>query len=87
MQIATAQKEKRCKKLHLKNDQSEILYLQWCDGTILSPSIAKSFLDVRDFPGGQAVRSLPAMQETQIQPLGWEDPLEKEMVTHSSILA
>ena len=27
------------------------------------------------------------MQETQIQLLGWEDPLEKEMVTHSSILA
>ena len=27
------------------------------------------------------------MQETQVQPLGWEDPLEKEMATHSSILA
>ena len=27
------------------------------------------------------------MQESQVQPLGWEDPLEKEMVTHSSILA
>ena len=27
------------------------------------------------------------MQETQVRPLGWEDPLEKEMVTHSSILA
>ena len=27
------------------------------------------------------------MQETQVQPLGWEDPLEKEMVAHSSILA
>ena len=30
---------------------------------------------------------MPAMQETQVQPLGWEDPLEKEMVIHSSILA
>ena len=30
---------------------------------------------------------LPAMQETQIQSLGQEDPLEKEMATHSSILA
>ena len=28
-----------------------------------------------------------AMQETQVQSLGWEDPLEKEMATHSSILA
>ena len=31
--------------------------------------------------------NLPAMQETQVQSLGWEDPLEKEMATHSSILA
>jgi len=29
---------------------------------------------------------LPAMQETQVQFLGWEDPLEKEMVIHSSLL-
>ena len=32
-------------------------------------------------------RSLPAMQETQVQSLGREDALEKEMATHSSILA
>ena len=35
----------------------------------------------------QLVKNLPAMQETQVQSLGGEDPLEKEMVTHSSILA
>ena len=35
----------------------------------------------------QIVKNLPAMQETQVQSLGWEDPLEKKMVTHSSILA
>ena len=29
----------------------------------------------------------PALQETQVQSLGWEDPLKKEMATHSSILA
>ena len=34
----------------------------------------------------QTVKKLPAMQETQVQSLGWEDPLEKEMATHSSIL-
>ena len=34
-----------------------------------------------------SVKSLPAMQETRVEPLGWEDPLEKEMATHSSILA
>ena len=35
----------------------------------------------------QLVKNLPAMQETWVQPLGWEDPLEKEMAMHSSILA
>ena len=35
----------------------------------------------------QTVKNLPGVQETWVHPLGWEDPLEKEMVTHSSILA
>ena len=35
----------------------------------------------------QSVNNLPAMQETCVRSLGWEDPLEKEMATHSSILA
>ena len=35
----------------------------------------------------QTVKCVPAMWETQVQSLGWEDPLEKEMATHSSILA
>ena len=35
----------------------------------------------------QTVKNLPAMQETQVQSLGWEDPLENGMATHSSILA
>ena len=34
----------------------------------------------------QLVKNPPAMQETPIQFLGWEDPLEKEQATHSSIL-
>ena len=33
------------------------------------------------------VKNLPAKQEMQVSSLGWEDPLEKEMATHSSILA
>ena len=33
------------------------------------------------------VKHLPVMQETQVQSLGWEDTLEKEMATHSNILA
>ena len=35
----------------------------------------------------QTVKHLPAMLETQVQSLGCEDPLEKEMATHSSVLA
>ena len=35
----------------------------------------------------QMVNSLPAMWETQVPSLGWEDPLEKEMVTHFNTLA
>ena len=39
------------------------------------------------FPAAQMVKNLPAMQETWVQFLGWEDPLEKGTATHSSILA
>ena len=35
----------------------------------------------------QMIKNLPGMQETRVQSLGQEDPLEKEMVTHSSVLA
>ena len=35
----------------------------------------------------QTVKNSPAIWETWVQPLGWEDPLEEEMATHSSILA
>ena len=39
------------------------------------------------FPVAQSVRNLPAMQETWVRSLSWEEPLEKEAATHSSILA
>ena len=42
---------------------------------------------VLSFPGGSAVKNLPAKQETRVQSLGWEDPLEKGIATHSSVLA
>ena len=35
----------------------------------------------------QLIKNLPAMRETWVRSLGWEDPLEKGMVSHSSILA
>ena len=39
------------------------------------------------FPGGSAVKNMPTMQETWVQSLGWEDTLEKERATYSSIFA
>ena len=39
------------------------------------------------FPGGSVVKNPSSKQEMQVQSLGWEDPLDKEMATHSSILA
>jgi len=39
------------------------------------------------FPGSSAVKNPPTVQEMQVRSLGLEDPLEKEMATHSSILA
>ena len=39
------------------------------------------------FPSDSAVKDPSAMQETQVRSLGWEDPLEEGMATHSSILA
>ena len=39
------------------------------------------------FPGGSVTKNPPAMQETQVQSLAWEDPPETEMETHFSILA
>ena len=39
------------------------------------------------FPCGSVVKNLPAVQETWVQSLSWEDPLEEEMAAHSSVLA
>ena len=51
----------------------------------------KAFKEVIKLKGeslvASSVKNLPAMQETRVQFLGGEDPLEKEMATHSSILA
>ena len=56
-----------------------------------SPSITVLFCSplccLRASLVAQRVEHLPAMWETQVQSLGWEDPLEKEMATHSSTLA
>ena len=65
---------------------------------MLRPQSAQDFLPLcmfmtlprfLGFPGGSAVKNQPAMQEpqeTRVRLLGWEDPLEEGMATHSSIL-
>ena len=47
---------------------------------VAHPSIQASLV-------AQMLKNLPAIQETRVRPLGWEDPLKKEIATHSGILA
>ena len=61
----------------------------WCH-----PTISSSVTPFSSYPQSsaaslvtQVVKNLPAIRETRVQPLGWEDPLERGMATHSSILA
>ena len=49
--------------------------------------VAKSWIRLRDFTSPQRLKRLPAMRETWVRSLDREDTLEKEMATHSSILA
>ena len=42
---------------------------------------------IESFPGGSDSKKMPAMAETWVRSLCWEDPLEEGMATHSSILA
>ena len=50
-------------------------------------AIIHTYLTDRASLVAQLVKNLPAVQETWVRFLGWEDPLEKEIATHSSILA
>ena len=49
--------------------------------------ILTDFRPIMPSLGAQMVKNLPAIQETWVQSPGWDDPLEKRMATHSSILA
>ena len=53
----------------------------------LKLSLAMTNRKNRAFPVAQLIKNLPTMQDTGVQFLGWEDPLEKEIATHLSILA
>ena len=52
-----------------------------------SKCLTHCFMYYRAFLVAQTVKRQSAMQETRVRSLGWEDPLEKEMAAHSSILA
>ena len=52
-----------------------------------SQRVSWTLVDGRPSLVAQKVKNLPAMQEIQVQSLGWEDPLEKGMATNFSILA
>ena len=54
---------------------------------VIKSRIRLGLIRIRALLIAPSVKNLPAMQETQVQFLGQEDPLEKEMATHSSILA
>ena len=46
-----------------------------------------TYITMLGYPGSSAVKNLPVMQETWVQSLHWEDPLEKCMASHSSTFA
>jgi len=55
--------------------------------TIIVKHFNTTLFSIRASLKGQLVKNLPAMQETWVQSLDWEDPLDKGRATHSSILA
>ena len=51
------------------------------------PTFPHTYHQIKGFPGGSDGKESPAMRKTWVQSLGWEDPLEEGMATHSSLLA
>ena len=80
---------KRQKDMTLKDDPLRSVGVQYTTGKDWKNSYRKNekAKAKQGFPVAQTVKNLPETQETWVQSLGWEDPLEKEMASHSSILA
>ena len=64
----------------------QLFAIQWTVACQAPLSRGFEIISTYASPVSQWVKNLPAMQETQVQFLGWEDPLEKEMATHYSFL-
>ena len=77
-QSETQREKKKKKKEWYKREQS----IQW-----LKDNTKWSNVCIIETAGAQMVKNLSTMQETWVRSLGWEDPLEKGMATHSNILA
>ena len=77
-----------CMDFTVKVLAAAALGLHWSNITVLLYEITLwlHYGYVRASLVAESVKNLPAMQETRVRSLGWEDPLEKEMATHSSIL-
>ena len=71
-----------CKDLWVDDSLSHLVRL-----LIVYLSFWARFWSSKGFSGGSLVKNSPAKQETWVQSLSWEDPLEKKMATHSNILA
>ena len=54
---------------------------------LIREGLCPSYITCRGFPGGLVIKNPPSMQQLRVQSLGWDNPLEKEMATHPSILA
>ena len=76
--VSSAGKESTCNA----GDPASIPGLRWTDGEGIGSPLQYS----RASLAAQLVKNLPAMWETWVQSLGWEDPMEKGTATHSSIL-
>ena len=74
---------------HVANRYITFLWAKYKFQMITKTPVQKSnaVFPLLGFPGGSVVKNLPTMWETQVQSLGWKDPLEKEMAIHSNILA
>ena len=72
-------------------EELKIFLYEWLEQILpykcMRPELIRWIFKKQAFPVAQRLKRLPAMRETWVQSLGWEDPLEKEMATHSSILA
>ena len=69
--------------MHVTNSIFIELKIMWLETTPVNVTLNFCWTSLV----ADTVKHLPAVWETQVQSLGWEDPLEKEMATHSSILA